>query len=580
MLTADVTVGAHVAVMPAVVLTHDDVLADGVTLGAGARIAGGVRIGESAYIGSGALVREGIVDRRRRGRRHGRRRDARRPRRGDLGRRAGAAARPGPRALGRAMKRPTVASRAGRALGLNLVNTMVSRLGTLAIGIALARILGPEEFGTFAVALLALLAVLSFSELGVSLAIVRWPGSPREIAPTVSTISILSSIIFCAVSVAAAPWFCAAMGAPDATSVVRVLAFSVIISGAVAAPAALLQREFRAGRRMLIDQVSNWLGAIVSIVTAVGGMGAMSLGVGRLAGATAGAVLFIWSEPVRFGWNREIARKLLKFGLPLAGSSIVVFSVKYVDQFVVGSVIGPVALGFYVLAFNLSSWPIAVFSQPVREVSPAAFARLQHDPTALRSAFIVSLGLLTAVTLPVCLVLTGAADPLIAMVYGLAWTPSAAALGWLGVLAGVRIVFELVYDYFVVLGSTRVVFTVQLVWLIALVPALYVGAHLAGIAGAAAAHVCVALFVVLPLYLVELRRAGIAWRPLAAGVAVPLLYSGAVALVALAAARIIALDVLAVAVACTAALVALAFEARRMRAALQQLRSVIAGGTS
>ena len=191
----------------------------------------------------------------------------------------------------------------------------------------------------------------------------------------------------------------------------------------------------------------------------------MSLGVGRLAGATAGAVLFIWSEPVRFGWNRKIARKLLKFGLPLAGSSIVVFSVKYVDQFVVGSVIGPVALGFYVLAFNLSSWPIAVFSQPVREVSPAAFARLQHDPSALRSAFIVSLGLLTAVTLPVCLVLTGAADPLIAMVYGLAWTPSAAALGWLGVLAGVRIVFELVYDYFVVLGSTRVVFTVQLVWL-------------------------------------------------------------------------------------------------------------------
>ena len=478
------------------------------------------------------------------------------------------------------MKRPTVASRAGRALGLNLVNTMVSRLGTLAIGIALARILGPEEFGTFAVALLALLAVLSFSELGVSLAIVRWPGSPREIAPTVATISMLSSIVFCVVSVAAAPWFCEVMGAPDATSVVRVLAFSVIISGAVAAPAALLQREFRAGRRMLIDQVSNWLGAIVSIVTAVGGMGAMSLGVGRLAGATAGAVLFIWSEPVRFGWNRKIARKLLKFGLPLAGSSIVVFSVKYVDQFVVGSVIGPVALGFYVLAFNLSSWPIAVFSQPVREVSPAAFARLQHDPSALRSAFIVSLGLLTAVTLPVCLVLTGAADPLIAMVYGLAWTPSAAALGWLGVLAGVRIVFELVYDYFVVLGSTRVVFTVQLVWLIALVPALYVGAHLAGIAGAAAAHVCVALFVVLPLYLVELRRAGIAWRPLAAGVAVPLLCSGAVALVALAAARIIAFDALAVAVACTAALVALALEARRMRAALHQLQAVIAGGTS
>ena len=86
-----------------------------------------------------------------------------------------------------------------------MLNTLLGRLGTLAIGVALARILGPEEFGTFAVALLALLAVLSFNELGVSLAIVRWPGSPREIAPTVATLSTLSSAVLAAVTIAVAP---------------------------------------------------------------------------------------------------------------------------------------------------------------------------------------------------------------------------------------------------------------------------------------------------------------------------------------------------------------------------------------
>jgi sugar O-acyltransferase (sialic acid O-acetyltransferase NeuD family) len=60
-LTADVTLGAHVAVMPAVVLTHDDVVEDGVSFGAGARVAGGVTIERGAYVGSGALVREGLV---------------------------------------------------------------------------------------------------------------------------------------------------------------------------------------------------------------------------------------------------------------------------------------------------------------------------------------------------------------------------------------------------------------------------------------------------------------------------------------------------------------------------------------
>jgi O-antigen/teichoic acid export membrane protein len=478
------------------------------------------------------------------------------------------------------MKRPTLASQAGRALGLNLLNTVASRLGSFAIGVALARILGPEEFGTFAVGLLALLAMLSFNELGVSLAIVRWPGSPREIAPTVTTLSTATSFAFFVVAFAAAPAFCDAMGAPDATNVVRLLAFSVVIDGVVAAPAAMLQREFRAGRRMVIDQVISWVGAVVSIGCALAGMGAMSLAIGRLAGALCGAVLFLFSVPVRFGFDREIARRLLRFGLPLAGSSVVLFSVTYVDQFVVGSIIGPVALGFYVLAFNVANWPLKVFSQPVRQVSPAVFARLQEDRPALRSAFVSSVGLLTAVTLPICLVLTGAAEPIVAVVYGSAWTPAAAALGWLGLLVGMRLFFEVAYDYFVVLGSTRVVLTVQLIWFAALVPALYAGAQLAGIAGAAAAHVAVAVLVVLPLYLRELHRAEIEWRSLVAPVTVPFACGLGVVLVALAADRLISVDLLVLGVAGAAVLGALGLEASRMRATARQLRAVMTGGTA
>jgi acetyltransferase-like isoleucine patch superfamily enzyme len=56
--TTGVAIGAHVAVMPSVVLTHDDVVGDFATLGSGARLAGGVTVGEGAYIGAGALVRE------------------------------------------------------------------------------------------------------------------------------------------------------------------------------------------------------------------------------------------------------------------------------------------------------------------------------------------------------------------------------------------------------------------------------------------------------------------------------------------------------------------------------------------
>ncbi len=472
----------------------------------------------------------------------------------------------------------TLSERAGRALGVNLLNTLASRLGTFAIGVALARIVGPEEFGTFAVALLALLAVLSFNELGVSLAIVRWPGPYREIAPTVTTIAVVSSAIIFLAAIVVAPWFCAAMGAPQATDVVRLMSVNVLISGLVATPAAILQREFRAGPRMVIDQVGNWTGAIVSIVTALAGMGAMSLAVGRLAGALLSGVLFLVWAPVRFGFDRAIVRRLLAFGLPLAGSSIIVFAVTFIDQFIVGAMLGPVALGFYVLAFNLSNWPVAVFSQPVRQVAPATFARLQGDPSAQRKAFVLSTGLLTAVTVPVCLVLSGAADPLVHVLYGSQWSPAAEALLWLGVLAGLRILFELAYDYLVVLGSTRMVLAVQLIWLVALVPGVYVGARLAGLAGAAAGQVVIALIVVLPIYVVWLRREGIAARKLGARVAGPLAWGVGVGMLAFLAQELTSLDLVALGIAGAAVLGALGLQSRSIRAGLGRMRSVLTDG--
>ena len=146
-------------------------------------------------------------------------------------------------------EKPSLGASAGRALGWSFASTVLAKLSTIGIGIALARILGPQSFGTFAVALVALMAVLSFNELGVSLAIVRWPGDPREIAPTVVTLAVGSSAVIYAGCWFAAPWFAAAMGDPAAAGVVRVLAVSVIISGLVATPVGMLQRKFRQGHK-------------------------------------------------------------------------------------------------------------------------------------------------------------------------------------------------------------------------------------------------------------------------------------------------------------------------------------------
>jgi O-antigen/teichoic acid export membrane protein len=474
---------------------------------------------------------------------------------------------------GRAGARNSLAGLASRALGWSFANNTTARIGTLPIGIVLARLLGPHSFGTFAVALVALMAVISFNDLGVSLAIVRWETDPAEIAPTVATLSVISSLVTYAGCFFGAPAFASLMGAPGATGVIRVLTLNVIVDGITATPAALMQRYFRQDRKMIADQVNNWLGVAVSLVLAGQGFGAMSLAVGRMSGAVASGILFLVFSPVRFGFDRAQAAALCRFGLPLVGASFVVFAVTNVDQLVVGHMLGPTELGYYALALNLAAWPVTMFSLPTRAVAPAVFSRLQHDRTAMRTGFVSIAGLLGSATLPICLLMSGAAAPLLGFVYGPRWAPAAHALIWLAVLGALRILYELTYDFFVVLARTRVVFTVQLVWLAALVPALVAGALINGIAGAGLAEVAVAACVVLPWYLSELSKVGIGRWALAGGLWLPVVASAAVGGAAYLAARLIRVDVAALAVGGILALATIALLGYCKRATLAELRA-------
>jgi O-antigen/teichoic acid export membrane protein len=475
----------------------------------------------------------------------------------------------------------TLAGRATKALGWSFLNNMVARFSTLGIGVALARILGPHEFGAFAVALVALLALLSFNELGVSLAIVRWEGEPSEIAPTVTTISVISSVIIYAGCFLSAPTFASAMGAPSAANVIRVLSLNVIFDGLVATPVALLQRYFRQDRKMIADQANNWIGTGTSIGLALLHFGAMSLAIGRLAGAVVAAVLLITfsPEPLRFGFDPVKARELLRFGAPLAGASIVVFAVQNADQLVVGHVLGATALGFYALAFNLSSWPLTIFSMPIRTVAPALFSRLQHDHSAMRKTFLACLEIVGTVTLPSCLLISAAAVPLVHFVYGTRWTPAAQALVWLGALAAIRIFFEFIYDFFVVLSRSNVVFTVQVVWLIILIPCLIAGTRAYGIGGAAMAEVAVGLFIVLPCYMAALSKVGIGPRSLLSRIWLPLLAAVMVGVGAHAIAGVISQAFAACVASGVLVLVAISLLGYRLRSVISALRVTLGGAT-
>ncbi|MFJ3826793.1 lipopolysaccharide biosynthesis protein [Streptomyces sp. NBC_01232] len=421
---------------------------------------------------------------------------------------------------------PSLGRKVGSAAKWSLINTVVMRLGNFATGIILARFfLGPEAWGVYGIAQTVLLVLLSANELGVSLAIVRWEGDPRRFAPTVLTLSAASSCLLYAVLFAVAPAVAEVLGSPEASGVLRVMCLCVILDGLSQVPAGFLTREFAQGRRMAVDGLNFVLSTAVTLLLAIDGWGAMSFAWGSVVGNVAALIGCCIAAPgtLKFGWDREQARALLRFGLPLAGASMLALGVVNVDTMVVGSVLDPLALGFYVLAFNISGWPVRIISEAARRVSFAGFSRLADSPQALAAGFSRALGVVMAGTVPICVLLAALAAPVVELVYGERWLPAARALPWLMALGLVRIGCELAYDCLVAIGRRRSLIGVQGLWLIILIPVLVIGARGGGIVGVAQGHVLVAGVVVVPVFLLALHRGGIRLGTVARACAWPLL---------------------------------------------------------
>ena len=435
---------------------------------------------------------------------------------------------------------PSLGRQVRSAFTWSVLGLLVSRVGTLVSGIILARVLAPEDYGVFAVAQVVLLLIINLNDLGLEQSLVRWPGNIDGVAPTAKTVILASSIVQFVVMFLLAPRLAVAMNTPEATGIIQLLAFTVVINGLFAVPSGLLTRRFRQDTRTVADTAGLAVTIGVTLALALAGWGVWSLAWGRLIGNTVNGVMHVWfARPgYGYGWNPVVAKELVAQGLPLASATILSVVVLNTDTLVVGRILGPVELGFYTMAFNLSSWPVSVFAVAVWRVSVPAFARLQHDGERLREAFLRSFGLLMAVTLPVCIMLSALALPAIRWVYGEKWAPAAAALVVLAPLGALRVALHLMTDLLVAVGRSRASFVLQGIWLAVLVPALVVGVRVGGTSGAAWAHVVVAAAVMVPLHLRATLPHGIGFIALVRAAARPLVGAVAAAVVAVMVSRI------------------------------------------
>ena len=414
-----------------------------------------------------------------------------------------------------------LATQVRQALTWSTINSLVLKLGTFAIGIVLARLLAPEQFGVFAVALTVQLVLMSLADLGMTADLVRSP-DPARIAPTVATLGLATGAMLATTLAFSAQGLADLLGSPDAGPVISVMAVSLFLAGAGVVPYAALQRRFAQQALFVISLADFVVSSVLTVLLVFAGFGVMSLAVGRLAAQVVTLILqFVLSgERVRPGFNKQIAPEVLAFGLPVAGANVLSWALLNADNVVISRLAGPVALGFYFLAFNISNWPMSALGQVVRSVSIPAFARVAKGRSD--KSLSAMLGPVWAVSLLAGLMLAVLSSPLIKLVYGNQWMRAAEILAWLGIFGALRTLFDLSASYLLARGAAKATLVVQLAWIAGLLPAVIAGMLMAGTTAVAVAHVLTGVLVVCPAYAIALHRTGADVRSLAAKIWPPL----------------------------------------------------------
>ncbi|MET4591937.1 lipopolysaccharide biosynthesis protein [Arthrobacter sp. 754] len=378
--------------------------------------------------------------------------------------------------------------------------------------IVLARLLSPEEYGLIALALVVMAYAETLADAGVAQALVYLPRS-AEIARSALLISILMGGVLAAGALVGAPLISEFFGREEVTSLVQVLAVSLLATALAAVPESLLRRELRFQRLTAATVIRAVVTGALSMSLAFAGYGAWSLPIGTAAGSIMYAVSCWVLLPEHVSWriwhvDSQSFRANLTYGFPVAGSNLLARLIFDIDYLIIGRMLGAQALGFYILAFRLPELLIINVFFVLSSVMFPLYARVRNEPVRLQNGYLKSVQMQALYGVTAGVGLAVVAPALVPVLFGDQWDAAVLPLVFLALYASARSLGAGANDVYKAIGRPSLSIWISIVRLAVLIPVLLFATQW-GIAGVAAAQFGVTLLFAAGMQTVAAKVIGV-----------------------------------------------------------------------
>ncbi len=316
-----------------------------------------------------------------------------------------------------------------RGLMWTLIDTWGSQLLAFVIFAILARLLDPLDFGLVALAAVFVALGQLFVDQGLGDAVIQRASLTRRQLDTAFWATLATGSLLAVAGIVLAPLIATLLGEDRLAPIIQALSLVFVLVALTSIQMGLLRRELDFRGLAIRKLLAIGIGGVVGIAMALMGYGAWAL-VGQQLAAAAISIVALWAvTPWRpgFQFSRADFRSLFSFGINVVASDLLGFLSRNMDNLLIGVFLGPIALGFYAIAYRILDTSQILLVAFARRLIFPTFSRLQHDLDRVRNVYLRVARSSAAVIIPGYVGLALVASEAIVVVFGDKWQPSVAA---------------------------------------------------------------------------------------------------------------------------------------------------------
>ena len=291
------------------------------------------------------------------------------------------------------------------------------------IGIILARLLMPSDYGIIAMLSIFLAVSQTFVDSGFSNALVRKIDRTESDYSTAFYFNVVIGFFFYFLLFLGAPYIALFYHTPILTPITRVVGLTIVFNSLCIVQEAILTIKIDFKTQAKVSLLSTILTGVIGVILAYKGFGVWALAIQGVSFSFLRMFLFWilakWRPIASF--SKQSFRQLFGYGSKLLASGLLDTTYNNIYPIVIGKFFSSLSLGFFTRAHQFASFPSSNITGILQRVTFPVLSTIQNEDERLRLNYRKILRLSAYIIFPMMIGLAAVASPLIHVLLTSKW---------------------------------------------------------------------------------------------------------------------------------------------------------------